>query len=124
MTSNLQPFEEYLSDYSYVSGYLLSTLDVDLCYSLQKIHIDKNKFPNVNRWFNHVKNFKKNDCLIHGGGNNLSESLSLWISSVLNVRVFEVMCMLISLIGEHYPSTFTKISFTSLFIYFSGKYTK
>lgn len=57
MTSNFQQFEQYLNDYSYVSGYLLSTLDVDLCFALQKVHIDKNKLPNTYRWFNHVKNF-------------------------------------------------------------------
>jgi hypothetical protein len=108
MTSNFQQFEQYLNDYSYVSGYLLSTLDVDLCFALQKVHIDKNKLPNTYRWFNHVKNFKKNDCLIQGGGNNLPQSLSLWISSILNVREFFRLCK--KLVGLHGGSCNTNFS--------------
>lgn len=51
---NCQSFENYFSNFSYVNGFRLSSLNYNICRNFEKYNLNIYKYPNINRWFKHL----------------------------------------------------------------------
>jgi len=59
--NSLVAINNYLADKSYVEGYVPSSSDVDTFSGIGNAAPDANKYPNVSRWWNHIKSFSDSE---------------------------------------------------------------
>ena len=55
---DLEIFDSYLENNSYISGYIFSLKDIEFFYKISKENLkDLKKYSNISRWYNHIASF-------------------------------------------------------------------
>ncbi|XP_045763859.1 histidine--tRNA ligase, cytoplasmic isoform X1 [Maniola jurtina] len=62
-SQDLGKINRHLSEYSYISGYVPSKIDVELHYNLES-NLDFQKYPHLKRWWNHMRSFSDSEIAL------------------------------------------------------------
>lgn len=85
-------FEDLLQNCSYITGYNLSALDLNLCKELDNYNIDFKKYPNVCRWIKHIKSFDSNEYCCNINIEDLSNDIRPKVLAIIELTE-SVVCI-------------------------------